>query len=812
MLFRAASSQWATAAVCISALALLRCGGRLPATQRAQARAESGESPIERLVVDRRPALTLVARGGDPHSAVAFVATHARGSVASAALAGLLAARMQGGRDDLPVLARAHGLGFVISAQVDRAVDAQRFVRRLREVLAQPVQADEPALARARSELDRLRSAAFSGSGEAAAAACSGEFGHFQTAAIWDLGHSAGLAALEAARRAVFAPKASAFAALGSSEVLDAAGRALEDSPAWPDAEAEQEKAALRDEFYVDAVEGRPRLIVALRVGDADAAVTAGTELGSADSELLQHLATFTPKWKLERSLAISRVRGACLRLDLSLPDGTPAPAIEEVAKVAAITNAIAERALTHGVPGALDESVMRPTDALRACELAAWRGLSGSNVELPPRRVVAYLGERAMSKAGTPELEAAFARYRSELGRPELELVSRAEPGQGEFWMLVGSPCGTGPETNATAGAGALAMLTLARRATEVGVRLEAWVTPDGVGLLAHSPRLDSDESAADHAARVARALGRAWATPITGPETAQPRASLLDALGGRPYPALARALEGLAPDHPSWLEPRGTFAQVAELSSEEVERARRQLLVGPLRVAVLASRGEAQVSGLRGELGSWLLPWRGRAASCPDSSAVSPQGGEVRLMPMASSAGLGPEPAYVGVAWPDSGNGARSAPELIAWLLNRPGGPLERASRSLQPSVGARAHVYGGKRRPAVLVEIRALPEQLTQAVGSVRAALDRVAQSGFNADELRTAQLDISRAEDAARGDPRKRLVDLWRGETGNDSGLQGRSHAGELSPNQLVTGRLAASHHWVVLPSPIQAAGP
>src|SRR5690606_37335812 len=145
-----------------------------PATAHDLARAEP--LPLSQVEVDDRPSLTLLARSGDPRPAVAFVARHGHGAVGSAALLGLLTARLEAaglrGCD-----ARAHGLGVEVSQLVDSEEDLERFFVGVQRALQAPVQRGEPALARARKELAALGALRFAGPAESAVAACSGELG-----------------------------------------------------------------------------------------------------------------------------------------------------------------------------------------------------------------------------------------------------------------------------------------------------------------------------------------------------------------------------------------------------------------------------------------------------------------------------------------------------------------------------------------------------------------------------------------------------------------------------------------------------------
>jgi hypothetical protein len=754
-----------------------------------EARAERGGSPIERVEVAERPPLTLVARSGDPRPAVAFVAAHARGSAVSAALAGLVGARLEAA-GVTNVDARAHALGFEMARLVDSGNDAARFIQAVRDALALPVTASEPALARARREVLALKALTFAGPGDAAAAACSGELGLPDGTPSLELTTPAGIARLESAREAVFRVPAAAFAALGPEAVLDAAAHALSGVAAWPGGSADADAWPERDLVSVDNGAGARRLTLALRVGSADAAIGAGLSMGTRHSKLLERLATLNPPWRLERASAIARRRGGCLRLDLTPPPGPGASAVE-LGTVAALVEHAADEALSVAEPGALDESVLRPSDPLRAAALAAWRALPSEVETAPPRSVVLYVGEPTEHTA-VADLTRSLAAARARLGRPSFEVVHREESGQGELYLLLASACGTVSEDQHDAGALGLLLRTIAASSTYPEVRFEPWVSADGAGLLVHAPRHDAMETPEEQARRVAAALGQALAARLNGNELGAARNDLLEELGGRPYPGWALSLDGLAPGHPSWLEPRGTWASVADLPTPELERARRTLLAGPLRFAVLAGRGEAQAGVAAQELESWLLPLRTELAACNLPRIEGAHRGEARY----ENPSAGAEGAYVGMAFEPAGAAAAEAAELVALALNRSAGTLERALSSPELSASARAQALGGTRRPALAIEIRATPARLEEAVARVRDALEGIARGGWSGELARYAAQERARSEAASRFDPRRRIVELWRG---------AKPETSEPALRAIVTSSLSKASHWVVIPA-------
>lgn len=738
--------------------------------------------------MDDRPPLAVVGRSGDPQWALAFTANHARGATLSAALAGLVGARLEA-RGLSGIDARAHALGFEIAWLASNADQAARFVGAVHDALQTPVRANDPALARAKREALTVRALPFAGPGDAAVAACSGDLGVLTPSHEPDLNTPAGLARLESARNAVFRARAAAFGALGPGEFLDAAADALASGEDWPTAAPDADPWPAGDTVTAEAGGNARRLSVALRIADADAAASAGAALGAPGSDLVARLAAFAPAWTLERSAAIARPRGACLRLDVAPPRGDQGPAPMEIARAAALVESSARAELARAEPGALDESLLHPTDPRRAAALAAWRALEGRDRAGPERLAVAYVAD-ATDTIAAPEITRAVAAARARTEKRSIELIQRVESGQGELWMLLASPCGTLLESAADAGSLSLALRAVSEAASHSGVKLEPWVSADGVGLLAHSARSDPRETPELHARRVAGILGRAFVERLEGPHVAVARDTLQTELGGQEFPAWTRALEGLSPEHPSLLEPRGTWSTVTSLTSDTLERVRRALAQAPLRLSMLANVNEHQVAAAEAELEAWLLPLRAELRACSPTGVAASRRGLLELgAPEADSR----EGAYIGAVLDEATPRAARALELTAFLLNRKNGLLEQALNGSRLRATARAHALGGARRPALVIEIRALPQDVPDAVARVRSLLERLAQGGVTSAELKYAEQELDRADALGRLDPRRRVVDLWRG---------ARTAPLDLGTLRMIQASLRGASQWIV----------
>src|SRR5690606_23902116 len=159
-----------------------------------------------------------------------------------------------------------------------------------------------------------------------------------------------------------------------------------------------------------------------------------------------------------------------------------------------------------------------------------------------------------------------------------KLPVNSRDETGQAEVWALLATPCGTLPEAADESGLRALTVSALARDFDgRHGVTLEPWVSPTGIGLIAHGPAR-SGESVARHAERIARALGGAfYGHSLDGRTLAATRAEQLSRIGSDPGVEIATNILGAG--RPSHANPWGIGKSVSTFSVADAERTRADL-----------------------------------------------------------------------------------------------------------------------------------------------------------------------------------------------------------------------------------------
>jgi hypothetical protein len=102
-----------------------------------------------------------------------------------------------------------------------------------------------------------------------------------------------------------------------------------------------------------------------------------------------------------------------------------------------------------------------------------------------------------------------------------------------------------------------------------------------------------------------------------------------------------------------------------------------------------------------------------------------------------------------------------------MTVFLMNRPGGWLDRAVRAPGLAVHAEATVLGGGDASALAVEVATSGPTARAAATQVRALLSRLAEGIVTTEEVAAAKASYDEAHAAARIDPRRRIVEAWVG---------------------------------------------
>ena len=292
--------------------------------------------------------------------------------------------------------------------------------------------------------------------------------------------------------------------------------------------------------------------------------------------------------------------------------------------------------------------------------------------------------------------LAAAVSRATLSWQKPVAEGRVRVEPGQGETWVLIASPCGADGESDADTGLTALFTMAISEMAkSSPEARVEPWVVPDGAGLLAHGPALNG-ETASAQARRLADVVARSFASePISIGAVTRARAGLLHHDLRAEGPALGMVGAAVAPGHASWFDALGREETIARSADASVLARGQALRAGPLRVAALANVDAAQGDAALRAADRWIDRRAGDARVCrPSTPAAAPRPGTYAIE---AHAGTAPE-AYLAFPLAANDDKARAAATIVASALDGDGGLLERAFGASANAAGASAGTDAG------------------------------------------------------------------------------------------------------------------
>jgi hypothetical protein len=752
-----------------------------------------------------RPPLTVVTREGDAEGAIAVaVSTEGvgagRGALAAVALAALVQERLA----ERGVAAAAAGgwNGWRMRALVGGPAAAEATVGAVREALLAPVKPDEPALAAVARKTAALAARPLVDPALADVARCTGE-------AFGVPGDAPPTAAdVESWRAAAHGLGRVAIAAAGQEALADAAARALARAPAWPVASpiavapwpAPDANAVVYDASG-QLAPGAARFVVTARTATPERAIAAAPLLGDPHGALASRLDALPAPAHLRSVVATAHVNGGCLAATIDLAErdlGRDGPA--RVATAAALARQeLAVEVSDVTAPADLGHTLARAaSDPRDAAERAAWWALAGrADRAGRPARDEAASGDDAdthlnlivglaASKDASPQAAAARGEsLRSEIDRATLAWHARVvesrtdvERGQGEVWVLLASPCGTLMEDARDAGtSAAVALAASAQSQSSAGsAHLEPFVAPDGIGVLAHGPRL-AGETAEGQARRLADLAARTFAAEAVGRTPSARARSALLGQASRPEATVEAALaSALAPGHPSWVAPAGTAMGLSLLSDDGVVLRAASLREGPLRVAVLANVDDAQAKAAVRAADRWIARRADDARMCPSPETLAP----ARPATYAVERPAG-SPAEAILAVPLAANAPdRKAATWLAAGLDGPDGWLARAlnatgadSERSPLATAWGAQVLAAPQSLALLVRLTGPDASLDAAVAQTRALFDRLRQGAIQPEDLARASTRLASGAVVTSLDPRGRIVALWRRDAPGDA---------------------------------------
>ncbi len=743
-----------------------------------------------------RPPVVLVSREGDPATVVALaVSTVGLGWTdgssddpePATALAGLLEARLRAKSFDAVVTPSWDGVRASVLGG-----DATRIAASLFEALNAP--ATEGDLVAARRKLAALGQRPLRDRALARWARCVGQPHALPERAGKD--QELDLARLERWRGATAGIGRVAVAVTAPSATAESVAAALLGGPEWKDA-APVAPGTDGTEPSVDVFEAAtssavPVLHATLDVGTSSAAVTTAEALGDPRGPLAARLSQLDLPFRLREVVGAAHARGGCVGVVLeAAPSTQSGPAgtdlANRVADAVALVHLEASVFLAEPSTGATIEgapvrglvdgrTLSRLTgDAREAAERAAWWALADRIAPRPgPGSVALALPTRRGVKEAPVEpprdaLASAIARAEARWNKPIVEARTRVETGQGEAWVLVGSPCGTDAETEADAGLTALFVTAAADVAKGLGdVAVEPWVASDGAGIVVHGPALMGETPSA-HARRLADIGARSFAAePIPSSVLVRARADLLQRDARNDGATLAILAGALAPQHPSWVVPWGASEPLARSADSAVLLRAQALRGGPLRVAVLANTDTSQAEAAVRAADRWVSRHASDTRTCrTPSGAQPPRPGTYASVPAPGSV---PE-AYLAFPLPPGDETAYRAATLVAVALSEGTGALLEKVVIDGSSLAreASAHVLGWPRSPALVVRVVAPQASLDASVMQARALLERLHKGGLPAPDYERATAAQGRGATTRLLDPRARVVATWRGDT-------------------------------------------
>ncbi|MCH2108022.1 MAG: hypothetical protein MK135_01745 [Polyangiaceae bacterium] len=693
------------------------------------------------------PSVQLVRRSGDPRPAVAAVIA-TTSSEDSLLLAELLRARFNA--DDWGSLqVQRSALGVALSREVTDGEGAKEFYQQVGDALLTPVDREFTKSLRQRFALQRKALKNHQALPQNIAA-CLGELS--ATEAAQGKPKQLSKKRLEKLRVDVAVPNRVAFSFVGPSKVVEQMQEAPPQFEDWP-APQEWSDPTPRRETWSSSQNQGPAFALAVRTNHATAAVEAAEKIGHPEHPLRQRLHSLRSDLEIEKVEAILRPSGACFAISIEKDPARADFTKEQAAQVMLALRQEMQLSLREAdLQTASAQALMAPERALDASTIAAWSTLRAPGPERP------YFF--AATRGSAREVEDLndrlnLAKKRLESQRIPVELS--AEEGQGESWLLLGSPCGTRAESDAEAGLRALTMMSIARDfGGKDDVSLEPWIGPRSIGLLAHTPRRMS-ETAEQQALRLTRSLAAALAgKALDGRDVAAIRDNLIERIDSQPGKELIISLVGSG--HIAALTPQGTERSLARLSTWDAERARAEFIAEPLRAVFVSNQSLAQGEIAAQALNDWLGPLRQAPREC---ERVQPEPVAPGVWHQETVSETVEPEVWIGIWTP--------APAILgratAWLLNRPGGYFENALAKTPGQSSAQAQWLGGSEFGGLFIKVRSSDAAAEEALAQVRGVLQRLSEGALTPQNLEIIRAEERRREFLLARSARGRIVEKY-----------------------------------------------
>ena len=718
---------------------------------------------------DAKPSLSLIERNGDPAAALAFAAKTRAGPVAIVTLASVVQKQLSTSLGRYEIFRSSFGLTLV--SLVGSPEEAELAVRAVDFAFGSPVkvnQLDDITLDQVRTVL---------GSGLAASprdvafANCSGEL-VADSRQLDILNNKAKLLDMvERARLEFHSWNNARFAFVGTRNIAIGVERAIGQMQPWAQLSSSRDDVAAVSESYsgIAVKNGASRsLSIAWRVNSIARADRAALALIRKGSPLLAQVVALDTGWKIDTISAIARDIGACLRIDLSAGDTLPISPVNlaTISRIVTTESRVALEASPELV--GQDFGVDSDNDPRLAARRVAWNSLS------TPERSTRFSFRVHLSTLPTDgpisQLESILHESLSARAPINWDTTHRLETGQGEQWVLLASPCGTSTESSDDAGSTAAWIRAIARHYSDhLGVQVEPWLIPDGVGFIAHCPAQSPTESPTAIAARLGNALGSIVATgSVSGAELAAVREDALLRVGSTPRRAFWQLVNTLSSSRPSSFEPLGSFESICKLELANLRTSRLKWLDGPLRLSTLLNRSENQLAPLSAALHRWLDPQHVETRQCAQTAEAVRPSSDIQI----STRNLDTRDSnlYMAVQLAPENQENLIYEHWLLWLLARSGGWLEIALAQPASLNSFTADIKGPRHNRSLIVAVSVADEAKTaDCVLRLRTLFSHLAEVGADAQEVRLVQTWSEDQIRRAELDPRRRLVDLWWGDS-------------------------------------------
>ena len=714
-----------------------------------------------------RPRLLIVEHVPAAISVVGFAAFSDMPPIANQALA--LIVRRRTARFEVPVdvSANASGLTSVVSVKGgDQAVNAIALIRSALQARIGPDQVDTSTLNQLRSQLAGYE---VPSPDEVAYFQCTGDiYGDARQSRALDDAATL-LSWVETARIQMYSTSHAAFSLVGSRSVANQVRQSIDKQLPWPMSRANADGNQILIASQSSVTSSRDRgwgISLAWSLDSIETATRAWYRMRSPDSPLQAQLSALDSDWHIESLSAVAHPVGACLRIDLTPLNAQATPSPKDLERVSRLATHEATIAFNGQDRHLSSPSPLTDDDPKLQARRIAWQALSNRANGIQPT-LHAHVRIAQSAASGTRLVNAIKASLAPTRAAP-IETRWRHEAGGLEQWVLLATLCGASSETTLNSGSTVAWLRAITKRYSgQRGVMLEPWVHPDGIGIMAHAGTQSLSETPEGLSRRIGDALGGALvAGAVTSADLASVREDILIQLGTGTRHAYDQLLDMIAPNHPSTFEPFGNLESTKRWSLLDMRLRRRQWLSEPMRLSTLVNHSANQATQLGHALSRWLEPYRTDATQCDDQLTrplvnselqTTVHGGDSRDAAVYIAVQLTQNAAPIGDSY-----------TWLEWLLNHPEGPLQVPPLDSDNARAAWAHVAGTNQRRVLFIEIDSADESVTNNfLARVRSVLARWTQSGLSPTEFKLVNTWLQENSSRASLNPRKRLGELWTG---------------------------------------------